>query len=61
MVHIGFIGDPFKGREKDGVVTITFGVLGHTELEEVVPVLINATDIPGISNEAVGKLSVIVR
>ena len=30
-------------------------MLGHTELEEAVPVFINATDIPDISNGAVGK------
>ena len=33
-------------------------MLGHTKLEEAVPVFVSATDIPGISNGAVSKLSV---
>ena len=60
VVHIGFIGPPFEGREKDGIVTVTFGVLGHTELDEAVPVTLNTLDISNINNAAEGKLSVIV-
>ena len=58
VLTIGFIGGPYEGKESDGVVTITVGLLGSTVLHNEIPVLFSTQEISGISNAAEGKLSV---
>ena len=58
VLTIGFIGDPYEGRESEGVVTITVGLLGSAVLDNEIPVMFSTKDISGISNAAEGKLSV---
>ena len=55
---IEFIGDPYEGREGDGVVTITVGLLGSTLPENEIQVMFSTKDISGINNAAEGKFSV---
>ena len=58
VLTIGFIGDPYEGREGEGAVTITVGLLGSTVPENEIPVMLSTKDISDISNAAKGKLSV---
>ena len=54
VLTIGFIRDPYEGREGDGVVTIIVGLLGSTVPENVIAVNFSTQDISGISNPAKG-------
>ena len=55
VVNIVFIGDPFEGREVNGFVAITVGVMDTERLITEISVNITTEDIVGISNAATGK------
>ena len=58
VLTIGFIGDPYEGKEGGGVVSIRVGLLGPTVPENEIPVMFSTKDIPNVNNAAKGKLSV---
>ena len=54
-VVILFIGAPYEGREGNGFVAITVGVIEPEKLKTKISVNLTTKDIVGISNAATGK------
>ena len=55
VVNIVFIGDPYEGREMNGFVAITVGIMDPKKLKTEVSANLTTKDIVGISNAATGK------